>query len=44
MGHRTAGSPRWAPEFGYAHLITVAGDHLAGAADPRPGSGAAAGY
>ncbi len=30
--------------FGHAHLISVEADHLAGGTDPRPGSGAAAGY
>lgn len=29
--------------FGHAQAITVAGDHLEGAADPRPGAGAAVG-
>jgi gamma-glutamyltranspeptidase/glutathione hydrolase len=42
-GHATMASPPWSPLFGYAHLVTVANGHLAGAADPRPGSGAAAG-
>jgi gamma-glutamyltranspeptidase/glutathione hydrolase len=43
-GHRTALAPAWSSSFGYAHLVTVEGDRLAGAADPRSGSGAAAGY
>jgi gamma-glutamyltranspeptidase/glutathione hydrolase len=43
-GHHTVASPPWSSLFGYAHLVTVAGDHLAGAADPRSGSGAAIGY
>jgi gamma-glutamyltranspeptidase/glutathione hydrolase len=29
---------------GHAHLITVEGDHLAGASDPRSGAGAAIGW
>jgi gamma-glutamyltranspeptidase/glutathione hydrolase len=43
-GHRTVPSPPWSSSFGYAHLVTVEGDRLAGAVDPRSGSGAAAGY
>ena len=33
-----------APGFGHAHLITVTDGHLAGATDPRPRFGAAAGF
>lgn len=43
-GHRCVPSPAFSSSFGYAHLVTVAGDHLAGAADLRSGAGAAAGY
>ncbi|MDQ1391726.1 MAG: gamma-glutamyltranspeptidase / glutathione hydrolase [Acidimicrobiaceae bacterium] len=43
-GHHTALAPAWSSSFGYAHMVTVDGDHLAGAADPRSGSGAVAGY
>ena len=35
---------RWGASFGHAHVITVEGDHLAGATDPRPRAGAAVGY
>ena len=44
LGHQTVLSPPWSPLFGYAHLVAVEGGHLAGAADPRPRSAAAAGY
>jgi gamma-glutamyltranspeptidase/glutathione hydrolase len=43
-GHRTVLTPPWASSFGYAHLVTVKDDCLAGAADPRSGSGAAVGF
>jgi gamma-glutamyltranspeptidase/glutathione hydrolase len=43
-GHDVEPAPAWSSGFGYAHLISVQPDHLAGAADPRPGSGAAIGY
>ena len=34
----------YAHDFGHAHVITVRGDHLAGASEPRALDGAAAGY
>ncbi|HZB72016.1 MAG TPA: gamma-glutamyltransferase, partial [Acidimicrobiales bacterium] len=43
-GHRVQGFPAFDHHFGHAHVITVAGDHLAGATDPRPRTGLAAGY
>jgi gamma-glutamyltranspeptidase/glutathione hydrolase len=43
-GHRVRGRPSWSDEFGHAHLIAVDDDHLAGAADPRTGSGSASGF
>ena len=43
-GHRLRGRPSWGDEFGHAHLIAVEDDHLAGAADPRTGSGSASGF
>jgi gamma-glutamyltranspeptidase/glutathione hydrolase len=43
-GHRVQGFPPFDHHFGHAHVITVAGDHLAGATDPRPRTGLAAGY
>jgi gamma-glutamyltranspeptidase/glutathione hydrolase len=43
-GHRVTTVGAFDRLFGHAHLITVADDHLAGATDPRPRFGAAAGY
>jgi gamma-glutamyltranspeptidase/glutathione hydrolase len=43
-GHRVQGFPGYDHHFGHAHVITVAADHLAGATDPRPRTGLAAGY
>jgi len=43
-GHRLRPRPSWGGEFGHAHLIAVEDDHLAGAADPRTGSGSATGF
>jgi gamma-glutamyltranspeptidase len=43
-GHRVQGFPAFDHHFGHAHVITVADDHLAGATDPRPRTGLAAGY
>jgi hypothetical protein len=37
-------APPFSRLFGFAHLISVEDDHLAGATDPRPLFGAAAGY
>ena len=42
-GHRVAEHAAGGHEFGHAHLISVEGDHLAGAADPRSLAGAALG-
>jgi gamma-glutamyltranspeptidase/glutathione hydrolase len=44
LGHDVVGLGALHGAFGHAHLIRVEADHLAGATDPRPGSGAAAGY
>lgn len=43
-GHRAEAAPAWSHGFGHAHLISVDGDHLAGASDPRPRTGAATGW
>jgi gamma-glutamyltranspeptidase/glutathione hydrolase len=43
-GHRAVSSPSWGGGFGHAHLISLAGGVLAGAADPRSLGGVAAGY
>jgi gamma-glutamyltranspeptidase / glutathione hydrolase len=43
-GHPVQGFPPFDHHFGHAHVITVAGDHLAAATDPRPRTGLAAGY
>jgi gamma-glutamyltranspeptidase/glutathione hydrolase len=43
-GHRLRPRPSWEDDFGHAHLIAVEDDHLAGAADPRSGSGSASGF
>ena len=43
-GHRLRPRPSWGDDFGHAHLIAVEDDHLAGAADPRTGSGSASGF
>ena len=43
-GHRLRPRPSWDDDFGHAHLIAVEDDHLAGAADPRTGSGSASGF
>jgi len=43
-GHRLRPRPSWSDAFGHAHLIAVEDDHLAGAADPRTGSGSASGF
>ncbi len=44
LGHRVTEVGPFDGAFGHAHLISVEADHLAGASDPRPGSGAALGY
>jgi gamma-glutamyltranspeptidase / glutathione hydrolase len=43
-GHRLRPRPSWSDDFGHAQLIAVEDDHLAGAADPRTGSGSASGF
>ncbi len=43
-GHLVEAAAPWSHGFGHAHLIAVQGDHLAGASDPRPRTGAAAGW
>ncbi len=43
-GHRVDEQPHGLGLFGHAHLIEVAGDHLAGMADPRALTGAAIGH
>ena len=43
-GHRVQHFPAFDHHFGHAHVITVMDDHLAGATDPRPRTGLAAGY
>lgn len=43
-GHRVAWDDAWSHAFGHAQLIMMEADHLIGAADPRPLSGAAAGW
>src|SRR3954451_9844890 len=43
-GHRVLRRPSFNDAFGHAHLIAVEDDHLAGAADPRTGSGGASGF
>ena len=43
-GHRVRRRPAYEHGFGHAHVIVNHGDVLAGASDPRPRSGAAAGY
>ena len=43
-GHVVEGEPPFSHAFGHAHVITVADDHLAGAADPRARGGGAAGW
>jgi gamma-glutamyltranspeptidase / glutathione hydrolase len=43
-GHDTNRTDSFAHGFGHAHLIVNQGDVLAGAADPRPRTGGAAGY
>jgi gamma-glutamyltranspeptidase/glutathione hydrolase len=43
-GHRVLRRPSFSDDFGHAHLIAVEDDHLAGAADPRTGSGATGGF
>ena len=43
-GHRLRPRPSWDDDFGHAHMIAVEDDHLAGAADPRTGSGSASGF
>jgi gamma-glutamyltranspeptidase/glutathione hydrolase len=43
-GHRVVPAPPFSRLFGFAHLISVEDDHLAGATDPRPLFGTAAGY
>ncbi len=44
LGHRVVTTGPFDRAFGHAHLISVEADHLAGASDPRPRSGAAVGY
>ncbi len=43
-GHRVRREAAFSADFGHAHVILVAGDHLAGATDPRPRTGDAAGW
>lgn len=43
-GHTVETDPSFSHGFGHAHVITVADDHLAGAADPRARGGGAAGW
>ncbi|MDQ3145846.1 MAG: gamma-glutamyltransferase, partial [Actinomycetota bacterium] len=44
-GHAVERAPAHSAHgFGHAHVIVVEDDHLAGASDPRPRTGAAAGY
>jgi gamma-glutamyltranspeptidase len=43
-GHDTGRADAFAHGFGHAHMIINQGDVLAGAADPRPRTGGAAGY
>lgn len=43
-GHDVVPAPAWSGMFGHAHLISLAGGTLAGAADPRSLGGAAAGF
>jgi gamma-glutamyltranspeptidase/glutathione hydrolase len=43
-GHRVVVEEPLSHAFGHAQVITVDGDHLVGAADPRSGSATAAGY
>jgi gamma-glutamyltranspeptidase/glutathione hydrolase len=44
LGHEVLNLPAFGDLFGHAQLIHVLGDHLAGASDPRPRSGSAAGW
>jgi gamma-glutamyltranspeptidase len=41
-GHRVVRRHPFQEEFGHAQVIVSAGDHLAGASDPRSGTWAAA--
>lgn len=41
-GHRVVRQPAWSGDFGHAHLISLDGGTLAGAADPRSLGGVAA--
>jgi gamma-glutamyltranspeptidase/glutathione hydrolase len=43
-GHRVQRFGPYDHHFGHAHVISVAGDHLAGATDPRSRNGLAVGY
>ena len=43
-GHRVRRLAPYAHDFGHAHVISVRGDHLAGASEPRALDGAAAGW
>jgi gamma-glutamyltranspeptidase/glutathione hydrolase len=43
-GHDVRNADAFSHAFGHAHVIVNHGDHLAGAADPRPRSGSASGY
>lgn len=43
-GHRAESAPAWDHGFGHAHVISVEGDRLAGASDPRPRTGSATGW
>ena len=43
-GHEVVAAAPYSHAFGHAHLIAVEAGHLAGATDPRPRAGAAAGY
>jgi gamma-glutamyltranspeptidase/glutathione hydrolase len=43
-GHRVRRTEAFDHGFGHAQLIAVAGDHLAGASDPRARGGAAVGW
>jgi gamma-glutamyltranspeptidase/glutathione hydrolase len=43
-GHDVRRTAAFSDQYGHAHVILVEGDRLAGASDPRPRSGGAAGY
>jgi gamma-glutamyltranspeptidase/glutathione hydrolase len=43
-GHRVEAAPAFSHGFGHAHVISVDGEALAGASDPRSRTGAATGW